>query len=123
MSNMISSVLPDRKTSLLRRINAFTCEKASSIGFRSGEYGGKYSIRTPGVFGISVCNTVELSEITKAVGELQNLFSMMNACIVHDQDAQRTRVGSTQRHLLYSVVIIQLSKRKAYHFMLKKIKV
>ena len=45
MSNIRSSELPEM--SLLRRMNALIWAKASSIGFKLGEYGGRYSMRTP----------------------------------------------------------------------------
>lgn len=70
-SNIISSTLPDRKMSLLRLMNAFICEKASSIGLRSGEYGGRYSMRTPGDCYFSIYNPMYgLNKLTEAVGKL-----------------------------------------------------
>lgn len=81
-------------------MNAFTCEKASSMGFRSGEYGGRYSMRTPDVSCVSIYYEHGLNKLTKAVGELENLIAMVNTCVVHNQDTQWTRVSTAKRHLL-----------------------
>jgi hypothetical protein len=48
----------------------------SSIGFRSGEYGSKYSIRTP---------------------KFKDFDSMVNLHVVKDEDTKWSRVGTTFR--------------------------
>jgi hypothetical protein len=69
--NIISSTVPDRKMLLLCLINALICEKASSIGLRSGEYSRKYLMCTPGVCYVSTYNPMYgLNKLTEVVSKL-----------------------------------------------------
>ena len=53
--------------SLFRRMNALIFEKASSIGLRSGEYAGRYSIRMPEVS--ETDEQIRVPELTKTISK------------------------------------------------------
>ena len=73
---------------------------ASSIGLRSGEYGGKYSILTPKKSSVlqNVLNLV-VDFLTETIGKFKNLVSMVNPGIVHHQHAEGARICHAFREL------------------------
>jgi hypothetical protein len=71
-------------------MNALIFEKASSMGLKSGEYGGKNStlISSTKLISIDVSRmkAVIQTELTEVIGKLKNAFTMMYASIIHYQD-------------------------------------
>ena len=79
---------------------ALILEIASSIGFKSGEYGGNKIMCTPAER-ISATNYLKYSNnmCTKPLSKLQNFSPMVNVCIFHHQNTQLSRIRWCERHL------------------------
>jgi hypothetical protein len=56
-------------------------EKASSMGWKSGEYGGRYSTQTPKWESVSY--QLRTSRLTELFTKLCDISTMVDLCIVH----------------------------------------
>jgi hypothetical protein len=94
MSYIRPAPIEAAKMSLLRQLKALIFENASLMGLKSGEYGGRYSIRTSTRMSTErLFEVKKSSELTKPFSQQQNLFAMMDVCIIHNENGQRARKG------------------------------
>ena len=78
-------------------------EKASSMGLRSGEYGGRYSIRTPQSSQIQENCTKADKILTKCFDKISNIISMMYFSVIHDKDTHRAWEGRALGQLVEKI--------------------
>jgi hypothetical protein len=89
-------------------------EKASSIGFKSGEYGGRNMIQTPKE---TMRGSVALEMITrtKSPCKLTDFCPMMNASIIHDKYTMLARICLALRKLDRESEYVHLGTRAGAH--------
>jgi hypothetical protein len=92
-SYMIPAPTEERKMSEFRWIKDLICENASSMGLKSGEYGGKYSKRTPVHWYLRRGSKRRIEFHTIGIKKLLDTGNVVNSCVVHYQYAKRAWKG------------------------------
>lgn len=103
-------------------------KKAYSIGFRSGEKGGrKKSLQSSHSENVSIVSAwVQYVHTSIIFNKCMHLFRMMYVAIVQNEDASRTQVRIGKRDLCAALAICSKTKhvldKKMYHYFTKELK-
>jgi hypothetical protein len=79
-------------------------ENTSSMGLRSGEYGGRYSIRTFKSSQIQENGTKADKMLTKHFDKIGNIVFMIYFSIIHDKNTYRAWEGCALGHLVVKIM-------------------
>ena len=73
------------------------------MGLRSGEYGGRYSIRTPESSQIQENGTKADKMLTKCFDKIGDIISVMYFSVIHDKDTHRAWEGRALGQLVEKI--------------------